>query len=327
MEGEAAPVGVSDTNFDNLFAELNVPDTLPEAAMRRAQRHVEESTPKLLELLRGAVAMAKRGEMPDWQPVAIAMMLLWEFKAKELLPPLVELLSLPGELTYDLLGDSISEQVPQILALFAHDRIELIEGLITNRELNESIRWAAISSLSFLIRDGRVSREDTIERLRGHLRDAIEQRDFLHGTALVHTLAELGAKEAESEVREAFRWQLVDEVLITEEEVEDLLTAENETFRDTLDRLGPTELDDSVELLRTWYCFQPQSEREKSSTSFSSLSAWPPSPALAEEFTDDALEDEPITTSRQVGRNDPCPCGSGKKFKKCCGSRKNNPDL
>jgi preprotein translocase subunit SecA len=23
----------------------------------------------------------------------------------------------------------------------------------------------------------------------------------------------------------------------------------------------------------------------------------------------------------KVGRNDPCPCGSGKKFKKCCGSR------
>ncbi|MCP6329953.1 SEC-C metal-binding domain-containing protein, partial [Klebsiella pneumoniae] len=22
-----------------------------------------------------------------------------------------------------------------------------------------------------------------------------------------------------------------------------------------------------------------------------------------------------------VGRNDPCPCGSGKKFKKCCGAR------
>ncbi|MFM8914468.1 MAG: SEC-C metal-binding domain-containing protein [Flammeovirgaceae bacterium] len=21
-----------------------------------------------------------------------------------------------------------------------------------------------------------------------------------------------------------------------------------------------------------------------------------------------------------MGRNDPCPCGSGKKFKKCCGS-------
>jgi hypothetical protein len=24
-------------------------------------------------------------------------------------------------------------------------------------------------------------------------------------------------------------------------------------------------------------------------------------------------------TATRVGRNDPCPCGSGKKFKKCCG--------
>ena len=24
--------------------------------------------------------------------------------------------------------------------------------------------------------------------------------------------------------------------------------------------------------------------------------------------------------TKHVGRNDPCPCGSGKKFKKCCGS-------
>ncbi|HRD91345.1 MAG TPA: SEC-C metal-binding domain-containing protein, partial [Accumulibacter sp.] len=22
----------------------------------------------------------------------------------------------------------------------------------------------------------------------------------------------------------------------------------------------------------------------------------------------------------KVGRNDPCPCGSGRKFKKCCGA-------
>jgi uncharacterized protein len=23
--------------------------------------------------------------------------------------------------------------------------------------------------------------------------------------------------------------------------------------------------------------------------------------------------------STKIGRNEPCPCGSGKKFKKCCG--------
>ena len=34
---------------------------------------------------------------------------------------------------------------------------------------------------------------------------------------------------------------------------------------------------------------------------------------------------EPAETIRsdgkQVGRNDPCPCGSGKKYKKCCGKK------
>ncbi len=27
-----------------------------------------------------------------------------------------------------------------------------------------------------------------------------------------------------------------------------------------------------------------------------------------------------VRTGPKVGRNDPCPCGSGKKYKKCCGS-------
>lgn len=28
---------------------------------------------------------------------------------------------------------------------------------------------------------------------------------------------------------------------------------------------------------------------------------------------------KPIDPTAQVGRNDPCPCGSGRKFKRCCG--------
>lgn len=27
-----------------------------------------------------------------------------------------------------------------------------------------------------------------------------------------------------------------------------------------------------------------------------------------------------VNHQEHVGRNDPCPCGSGKKFKKCCGA-------
>ena len=27
-----------------------------------------------------------------------------------------------------------------------------------------------------------------------------------------------------------------------------------------------------------------------------------------------------VNSSPKIGRNDPCPCGSGKKYKKCCGA-------
>jgi uncharacterized protein YecA (UPF0149 family) len=30
---------------------------------------------------------------------------------------------------------------------------------------------------------------------------------------------------------------------------------------------------------------------------------------------------KPLAGAAQPGRNDPCPCGSGKKYKKCCGAK------
>lgn len=31
------------------------------------------------------------------------------------------------------------------------------------------------------------------------------------------------------------------------------------------------------------------------------------------------LKTQTVVKEVKVGRNDPCPCGSGKKYKKCCG--------
>jgi uncharacterized protein YecA (UPF0149 family) len=44
--------------------------------------------------------------------------------------------------------------------------------------------------------------------------------------------------------------------------------------------------------------------------------------AAAVEGRAPATRTEPRTaTGEKVGRNDPCPCGSGKKYKKCCLSK------
>ncbi|MCC7234569.1 MAG: preprotein translocase subunit SecA [Bryobacterales bacterium] len=36
--------------------------------------------------------------------------------------------------------------------------------------------------------------------------------------------------------------------------------------------------------------------------------------------TESTLQQKPVLKSNKVGRNEPCPCGSGKKYKKCCGA-------
>jgi SWIM/SEC-C metal-binding protein len=32
------------------------------------------------------------------------------------------------------------------------------------------------------------------------------------------------------------------------------------------------------------------------------------------------LNPRQVVRSEKIGRNDPCPCGSGRKYKKCCGA-------
>jgi uncharacterized protein YecA (UPF0149 family) len=39
-------------------------------------------------------------------------------------------------------------------------------------------------------------------------------------------------------------------------------------------------------------------------------------------FVPESVEVAPLARTKIVGRNDPCPCGSGKKYKKCCLAKK-----
>ena len=34
---------------------------------------------------------------------------------------------------------------------------------------------------------------------------------------------------------------------------------------------------------------------------------------------EDTPKRQPVKVQKKIGRNDPCPCGSGKKYKNCCG--------
>ncbi len=40
--------------------------------------------------------------------------------------------------------------------------------------------------------------------------------------------------------------------------------------------------------------------------------------AALKRYVEHVRAEEPNPQKRKIGRNDPCPCGSGKKYKKCC---------
>lgn len=53
------------------------------------------------------------------------------------------------------------------------------------------------------------------------------------------------------------------------------------------------------------------------------LPAWDSllSPGRRKELYREQKKSGTIVKEKKIGRNDPCPCGSGKKYKKCCGAR------
>ncbi len=66
-------------------------------------------------------------------------------------------------------------------------------------------------------------------------------------------------------------------------------------------RAGTARSTDTIAELSTWYCFSP--------AYLAAVRRKRPSPPTA---------DAVAALRPKVGRNDPCPCGSGRKYKKCC---------
>ena len=109
------------------------------------------------------------------------------------------------------------------------------------------------------------------------------------------------------EIRLAFEDGLVESFVIRWPEVKKAFVLGKEAAMERL-KGRYTLITDVADELGWWACFrQDDSNGGRRELEFR---APPPGPA----------KPEPIRrTQPKVGRNDPCPCGSGKKFKRCCG--------
>ena len=80
---------------------------------------------------------------------------------------------------------------------------------------------------------------------------------------------------------------------------------------------GPATIMPSQWLPAVWGDFEPMWEDEKEVQEILSLMMRHMN-AIANMLMETPEECEPVYSELRVGRNDPCRCGSGKKYKKCC---------
>jgi hypothetical protein len=300
---------INASKLDRIIEELDgACDRLPREAIEAARKCREQIIPRLIEAIEAATNTAAAGGVAAGNAHFFGLFLLAEFEAVEALPAILKSISLSGELPEDLFDDALTEILDRALVSMAPG-LEVIDELIGNRELNRYVRWAAVDSYPYFVHQDRITRDEAVDRLRDHLRTSIDASDEPIVSPLICALAKFAPAEARDEIARAYQLDLVEEFVIRLKDVEGDIREgwSKERLRSRCRRLPIDALDE----LESYYSFS-----ESGPTGPSVPQPHFHSPAEPS-FNIETI----VRPTVRVGRNDPCPCGSGKKFKKCCGSR------
>lgn len=283
----------------------------PDAALRAAAERREEVTPVLLQLLADAVERASNpGEHDQDMAWMYALFLLAQFREPRAYPLLVQLASLPSEVADAMLGDSLTEDLDVLLASVSNGDPGGIQSLAENNSANLFARTAALRALVILVKIGEQKREDVLDYFGSLFRGKLKREpSFLWGS-LVSDALDLYPDTIRDEVEQALAEGLDCERVCGQESVEQTFRKGRQRVLAELERNERYQLlSDAVSRMEWWACFNSDERPDK-----------------AHQPRDPGRNVEPLAVGQpyrretaKVGRNDPCPCGSGKKFKRCCG--------
>jgi hypothetical protein len=293
----------------------------PHEAFKAAVERRDEIIPHLLDFLKLAIHHKEEIEADESYFAHIhALLLLAQFKATESYPLICELFAGVGD-TMDSMGDVVTEEAGSVLASVCGGDTEPIKTIIENTSLNEYVRCQGLIAFVILAVAGVKTREEVVGYFRELFNGRLE-RDYSYvWSELACCCADLYARELTAEVDAALEEDLIDFSVIGKEELRRDLNADEDLKRKLMTRNASKYrlIDDAAGELADWACFKLEEEYPESN------GVDPLLPYLDEDdpFDDehgDAYPNPPARNSGpKIGRNDPCPCGSGKKYKKCCG--------
>lgn len=296
--------------IDEIMDALMYPEgVFPCEALEATIEKREQITPKLLELLEYVNDDLEWIAPNAWDHI-FAVYLLAQFREGRAYPLIVELFSTPGEAIERAYEDVITEDLGRILASVSGGDPEPIKRLVEDSSVNEWVRGAAMNGLVTMVCAEQLSREEVIEYFRTlYAETERESDDYLFWSQLVSRSCDLYPEELQKEIKQAFADDLVDPMYIGWESVEyELKKGKSRALQETCDDSRHSLIDDTIKELEYWAAFrQPKFPSPE-----------PPQPkSEVKQQTTQSSRYRPATPSRNLGRNDPCWCGSGRKYKHC----------
>ena len=284
-------------------------EKFPGRALRTIVEHREEAVP----YLRGAVEKALREGKEleeEYQLHFYALYLLGEFEDRESFPRIMELVSLPGDTLELLIGDTITEGLKDILYHTYNGDIGLLKKAAVNEQANEFARTAVVDVMGQLYLDGSLEEEEWKAFIKQSVYDGKEYNYFYNGMA--SAICQCHFTDMLPEIR-----HMLDEELMDERVMGDYDSCVDEMFAywDWKRNFCSPSIN-TVERLGGWAMFEDRSEAEDSGQKREAFEK------LMQQAVNSSQRTAPV---RKVGRNDPCPCGSGKKYKFCCLNKPKSP--
>lgn len=262
----------------------------PREALESADGHRDALVEPLLHSVERGVGDPAGASPQEAALFSYALYLLAKWREPRAYPHVLQWLALSGEGAFDIAGDVVTQDGGRILAAVCDGDLEPIKALILNRRANEYCRGMAVNALALLAAWAEVPRESTVAYFLWLAREGLEREPSQVWNSLAADSADIEAVGVFPELRRAYDEGLIERQFMNPSELDEVEAAPRGRFLERTREHHPP-IDDVVEATAWWGRFA--NER--------------------------ASRTAPYTASVKVGRNEPCPCGSGKKYKKCCG--------
>jgi hypothetical protein len=276
-----------------VLAELSIEHShAPLAALEAADGHRAALVEPLLRALEKGIANPSGASESQQSRFSYALYLFAKWREPRAYPWVVRWLSLPEEEPFDIAGDVVTQDGATMLASVCQGDLEPIKALILNRRADEYGRGAGVTALALLAAWGEVPRERVVEHFLWLASEGLEREPGMVWDSLAADSADVEAVEVFPELRRAYDEGLIDPQFMHPSELDEVERTPRGQFIEDLRERHPPIIDVG-EAIAWW----------------GRLGRKEPAP----------VREEPYIAPPRVGRNEPCPCGSGKKYKKCCG--------